>query len=394
MLVAFLLPISFLLGNGLSAGDILFVGFNADDVDGFAFIAMTDIPDGTVIYFTDNEWNGTVFNSGEGFITWTNTTGTALPTNSVVTIDRTNTTPQSTCGSVSKSGSNFDIAGSDEVIYAYCGSDVNTPTTFLTAIANNGFSTSSGELIGTGLTVTVTAIQFFGLDTNADVATYKGSGNIASPLNWLTDNGIGDQNLDGLNADFPSSLPVVGNGCNQVLPVEFSSFSVKVQDRDVLVEWTTASEVNNDFFEVEWSDDSRRFEPIGVIDGAGTSDGTKSYRFVHINAPSGISFYRIKQVDFNGAYSYSTTKNIRIGDIGSTRVYPTTVRDQITIEFPNSDANIDVDIYSMDGRKIKSMIFDGATLIKTIPIDFLSNGMYIIRTRVDYITHSHRIFVQ
>ena len=54
----------------LSAGSLMFVAFNADGTDGVAFVALEDVPAGTIIYFTDNEWDGSSFNTGETYWQW------------------------------------------------------------------------------------------------------------------------------------------------------------------------------------------------------------------------------------------------------------------------------------------------------------------------------------
>lgn len=94
-------------------------------------------------------------------------------------------------------------------------------------------------------------------------------------------------------------------GTGIILPVEMAEFRAQSIDGEVYLDWTTASEVNNDFFTVQRTVDGTSFENIGMVDGAGNSQDRLSYNFVDYNPFKGTSYYRIKQTDFNGNYKYS-----------------------------------------------------------------------------------------
>lgn len=89
------------------------------------------------------------------------------------------------------------------------------------------------------------------------------------------------------------------------LPIELLSFNAKPQGEAVNLLWTTASETNNDFFTVERSTDAKFFFPIGKIKGAGNSSTMLHYKLTDTKPLVGISYYRLRQTDFNGAFSYS-----------------------------------------------------------------------------------------
>ena len=96
------------------------------------------------------------------------------------------------------------------------------------------------------------------------------------------------------------------------LPVKFVSINASVKESNVLVNWLTAAEINNDYFEVERSMDGQIFAAIGKVQGAGNSNSTLSYIYVDKTAAKAFAqtnalFYRIKQVDFDGKYAYSNT---------------------------------------------------------------------------------------
>jgi len=97
-----------------------------------------------------------------------------------------------------------------------------------------------------------------------------------------------------------SDFSAAGDGAP--LPIELLSFEAEPVGNTVLVSWTTASEINNDFFTVERSVDASIFTPIGTVNGAGNSTTTRSYSFVDVQPMMGISYYRLRQTDFNGDF--------------------------------------------------------------------------------------------
>ncbi len=198
----------------LNAGDIAFVGFNGDGNDNIAFVALVDIAIGETIVFEDNEWNGTVWqDTNESAFSWTATS--IVTAGTIVRLDNIGTgTTAATTGTVvipiPGRGANRGLAVTSESLYAYQGS-ANSPT-FITAISINAFSDlTTGLLTGTGLTAGTNAIALSG---NIDIAAYNGvrSGQanfaayqslINNPANWITQDGAGDQSIDGVAPDTP-----------------------------------------------------------------------------------------------------------------------------------------------------------------------------------------------
>lgn len=92
------------------------------------------------------------------------------------------------------------------------------------------------------------------------------------------------------------------------LPVELIHFATSKDEKGVLLEWTTAAEINNSHFEIELSYDGVSWISIGIVQGSGNSSTTIDYSFVNNQEEVGVQYYRLKQVDFNGDQTYS---NIR-----------------------------------------------------------------------------------
>lgn len=160
----------------LITGDIAFTAFNADE-DGWALTTFVDIAANTKIFFSDNEWNGTAFNTGESFSSWTSG-AFIVSAGSVVrfsAIDKA--TAAASVGSFMAEtvalSANRGTSATADTIYAYLGSAASAPTTFLTAISNAASITGAtdGGLINTGLVVGSTATQ---LASGTDFAQYTG----------------------------------------------------------------------------------------------------------------------------------------------------------------------------------------------------------------------------
>ncbi|MDX2211883.1 MAG: DUF3616 domain-containing protein [Oculatellaceae cyanobacterium bins.114] len=236
----------------LNAGDIAFVGFNADGNDNIAFVALTDINIGEVIIFEDNEWNGTTFvDTNEGAFSWTATTLVSAGT--IVRIDNIGTgTIAASTGTaatpVTGRGTNRGIGASGETIYAYQGSA--TSPTFLTAITNGGFSATNGVLTNTGLTAGSNAIDLSTVDLDADIAAYTGSRTgqanfsgyrslINNATNWITQDATGDQSIDSTAPDVPFSATAFTTDIVVATP------TVTIAATDATAAETLASEASN-----------------------------------------------------------------------------------------------------------------------------------------------------
>lgn len=91
------------------------------------------------------------------------------------------------------------------------------------------------------------------------------------------------------------------------LPVELLSFEGKNVNHKNHLAWSTATEVNNDYFEIESSDDGLLFYLIGIVDGNGNRTERSDYQFADSKVSPGLTYYRLKQVDFDGVFKYSGT---------------------------------------------------------------------------------------
>ena len=130
------------------------------------------------------------------------------------------------------------------------------------------------------------------------------------------------------------------------LPVIFVSFTAEKQGNASLLQWQTATENNTAHFDVERSLDAVFFQKIGSRVAAGNSSVPLSYSFVDAQPLQGYNYYRLKQVDKNGAFVYTPTRMLLFASVGmqTIKVYPVPATASITVELPASTQNEDVAI--------------------------------------------------
>lgn len=157
------------------------------------------------------------------------------------------------------------------------------------------------------------------------------------------------------------------------LPIELAYFGGYNENENNYLQWTTASEVNNYYFEVERSNDLKTYNRIGKVPGNGTTSVQHTYTFTDINAPAGISYYRIKQFDFNGDFEYTYIISVeRRTNILTAKIFPNPSNDLISIK---SDENLNWEITSL------ALGTDLIRMDNTLEVDIssLPAGIYLVK---------------
>jgi len=153
------------------------------------------------------------------------------------------------------------------------------------------------------------------------------------------------------------------------LPVELLAFTgERMTERDVLLTWSTASEHNNEGFEV-WRmiEGQDAFVPVGWVDGAGESQSTLVYTLVDINPTDRISYYRLKQVDHDGVFTWSDVVAVKGTEARQAVVlFPNPATGSFTIEGVGSEV-VGVDLLDAAGRSVKHWRTAGVCGIADVP---------------------------
>ncbi len=163
------------------------------------------------------------------------------------------------------------------------------------------------------------------------------------------------------------------------LPIELLYFDAEKKENSVLLSWSTATEINNQLFVLERSTNGKDFHSIGNVPGAGNSTQQLNYEFYDKAPIKGVSYYRIKQIDFDGEYSYSQTVAINFdGEQEQFVVFPNPATSLLYITKKDL-SNSEINISDMTGRILQTEKIVGVEQnIYPIVIERLLPGVYTI----------------
>jgi hypothetical protein len=148
-------------------------------------------------------------------------------------------------------------------------------------------------------------------------------------------------------------------------------------DQSVRLNWTTLSETDNDFFSVERYTQNSDWEVVGTLQGAGDSNAPLNYSFVDSNPPGGFVYYRLKQTDFDGTFTYSNTILIDPGNVSTaSAIYPNPVRDRFTIAIDGGQERKFIISNSL-GQTFDLPIVYGVAKTE-VDVSLLSEGVYFL----------------
>jgi hypothetical protein len=173
------------------------------------------------------------------------------------------------------------------------------------------------------------------------------------------------------------------------LPVELTSFTAAGSNNNVKLEWSTATEINNQGFEVERKVGGRQssisnWEKIAFVDGYGTTAEPKSYSYIDSELDAGIYTYRLKQIDFNGAFEYSSEISVEVSkplEYVLDQNYPNPFNPNTLIKYSvPQDGLVILEVFNLLGEKVATLVNE-VKVAGRYEIDFdasdLSSGIYL-----------------
>ena len=177
---------------------------------------------------------------------------------------------------------------------------------------------------------------------------------------------------------------------NHPLPIELIAFVAFRQGNVVVINWTTATEINNDFYTIERSTDGVNFEAIMEVNGAGNSNSELQYSLTDEDPLDGISYYRLKQTDYDGQFSYSEVISVRSNSSKtiSGKLYHKAGSNQLNVFFDVVDSEVVVlSCYDMTGKKVICEMVETTKGENEIIIDLadISSGIYFTSISSKYI---------
>lgn len=161
-----------------------------------------------------------------------------------------------------------------------------------------------------------------------------------------------------------------------VLPVRELKFEVAIQSGHPVLHWTTAAEQNNAGFTIERSVDGNRFDSIGYIGSMGPSGG--DYVFADNDALQGENYYRLKQTDRDGEFSYSKINAVTVENKSALKIFPNPASGYIYLNPGKNITEGKVQIINAGGKVVFEQKVDGSSNIKVM-LGNIPSGLYILQ---------------
>lgn len=206
----------------------------------------------------------------------------------------------------------------------------------------------------------------------------------------------GNGDTAGANADMPASgvsffgpemEEFVNGGGSVPLPVELVSFDSEITGSAVRLSWLTASELNNDYFSVQRSENGVDFYEIGTVQGNGTTDEMHSYSFADRNPFSSIQYYRLQQFDYDGASEIHKTIVVDLNEFNAPRsaeAFPNPTTDEVNLRFDRQTVIAELNLVDLSGKIVAQLAAKGESGMEFgSKLPQLEKGLYFIRFRTD-----------
>lgn len=170
------------------------------------------------------------------------------------------------------------------------------------------------------------ASHFFDLPNNGGVGSVTSQSNV-----WNSNHDCATASVASLNC-YTVNIQISGPGisnrtvsftaANTPLPITLIDFNAQVERSDVKLDWSTATETNNDYFTIEKSLDGANWSVVTTVKGAVNSTSRKNYETVDNNPVNGTSYYRLKQTDIDGKFTYSDVKSVKFSGSTAVSIFP------------------------------------------------------------------------
>jgi hypothetical protein len=183
----------------------------------------------------------------------------------------------------------------------------------------------------------------------------------------------------GSGTDFSFAQVYTAGGMTSTgLPITLSTFQARSEEGGALITWKVSTEINNDKMLVERSKDGQRFREIGQVKGRGTSTIPFEYQYFDNNPGTGDTYYRLKQVDFNGSFEYSKVIALNTEGFIQLYIYPNPTRERIFVRSTEEVVLAGLHLFDGLGRKFLLQWSGGNGLYEAVLPQGLPTGLYIL----------------
>lgn len=287
----------------------------------------------------------------------------------------------------------------------------------LTAVTGQGVTLAVGGTMTDGELITFSTwtynrnnsfvrfdVQLFNLTDGTVLATSEvgmsgGTSNLKTLTYTATATDAGDElqiryirNFDGnTSRNFAiDNIDLNGITC-AALPVELIDFSVKKTEKGNQLDWKTGIEINNEGFEIQKSSDASSWTSIDFVRGSGSSNEGQSYQFTEENPNNGKSYYRLKQLDFDGKFEFSDIVSVNWSDkIDTFEAFPNPIHNVLNLDFSNPAEIENISIHNANG----SVIWSAKNAVEQISTETFPSGIYSLLIKTNTTTTVLKIVKQ
>jgi hypothetical protein len=177
------------------------------------------------------------------------------------------------------------------------------------------------------------------------------------------------------------------------LPIELIDFTATPRQSEVDLKWSTASELNNDFFTIQRSRDAENWEDVITVKGAGTVNVRTDYETTDGLPFSGVSYYRLKQTDYDKQYSYSQVRRVELNNEFHLKVYPNPSNGTFTVSTGFEIGLDNIRLTNMVGQTIPIQL-QSDQILATLTSQSMTPGIYILQVSKGYWRQSVRVVIE
>lgn len=201
--------------------------------------------------------------------------------------------------------------------------------------------------------------------------------------------------------DFSTNAAVdPSNTCMTSLPVTLASFSASKTENVVRLNWSSSQESNSEKFEIHRSADARSWSTIGTQTANGESDGLSNYQFTDFLPSSGHNYYRLKMIDKDGTFAFSSIRSVETnGTDTQTVLYPNPVADKLYLQ--DKQGNLlngqfeQISIVDIQGKQVFNSSAKNTSAESGIDVKALPTGIYVLQVKLANGTSStHKLMVK
>jgi FG-GAP-like repeat len=190
----------------------------------------------------------------------------------------------------------------------------------------------------------------------------------------VIDNFNGDNLKDIIIQEFEEKTTVYWNTSSNPVPLQLLSFTGKLSDKNIVLNWTTTNEVNTDYFIVERSINGLSFSNDGTVSSMNNPSIIHNYQYQVKNPVNGLNYFRLKMVDKDGKFTYSNIIKIQTGAVNTFSVLSNPVKDNLSMTGLKRGATLA--LYDNAGRMLLQKIIQDQSLL--MDISFLPSGVYYL----------------